>query len=301
MDKTARIIGVPMDLGADRRGVDMGPSAVRYGGLAAGLEAVGWTCTDDGDLVVPRAEERTAAYDGDGAAKYLSAIKTTCEQLRDRVTAARREGTLPLVLGGDHSVAIGTVAGAADRQTGLLWLDAHGDYNTPTSTPSGNVHGMPLAAILGEGPFDDCSWAHTPTVDPANVALVGVRELDAVEQRRLRESEVSVYTMSDIDQRGITSVARAAVDVATDGVEQVHLSLDLDVVDPNEAPGVGTPVRGGLSYRESHAAMEVIDIEARDLVCSVELVEVNPILDQKNRTAELAAELTASALGDTVL
>ena len=299
--ETVRIIGVPMDLGADRRGVDMGPSAVRYGGLADELERIGWTCTDDGDIAVPRAEQRDPSDGGEGSAKYLPAIEATCGRLADRVRAARADGELPVVLGGDHAVAIGTVAGAADRPTGLLWIDAHGDYNTPLTSPSGNVHGMPLAAILGEGPFAEIEWAHAPAVDPANVAIVGLRSLDDQERRALSDSEVSVYTMSDIDRRGITSVTREAVDVATDGVEQVHLSLDLDAVDPTEAPGVGTPVRGGLTYRESHAAMEVIDTEAQELLSSVELVEVNPIIDEHNTTGGLAVELAASALGDTVL
>lgn len=303
MSDSVRIIGAPMDLGADRRGVDMGPSAVRYGGLAAELERVGYRCTDDGDIAVPRAEQRDSAqgYEGDGSAKYLPAIEATCTRLADRVGAARADGVLPVVLGGDHAVAIGTVAGAADRETGILWIDAHGDYNTPHTTPSGNVHGMALAAILGEGPFAELSWAHTPAVDPENVAIVGLRSLNTEERQALSQSDVSVYTMSDIDRRGITSVVREAVAVATDGTEQLHLSLDLDAVDPAEAPGVGTPVRGGLTYRESHAAMEVIDTEARDRLSSVELVEVNPIIDDHNTTGGLAVELAASALGDTVL
>ena len=298
MDRQVSLIGVPMDLGADRRGVDMGPSALRYGGLADQLERLGHTCTDTGNLSVPRPEKRDPeAGDHGTRAKYIDAVQTVCERLADRVAAVRADGKLPLVLGGDHSIGIGTAAGVASDATGLLWFDAHGDFNTPETTPSGNVHGMALAAILGET-FEE--WGRAPGIAAENVALVGLRDLDTGEQRLLEASDASAYTMTDIDERGISAVVREAIEVATAGVDDLYLSLDLDMLDPNEAPGVGTPVRGGVTYREAHTAMELISSEAPPL-CALELVEVNPILDQHNRTAELACELAASALGDRIL
>ena len=304
MDQTVRVLGVPMDLGADRRGVDMGPSAIRYAGLADHLERIGQPCVDGGDIAVPRPEERDPDSDGFGVghAKYVTETREVCEDVATAVSATVEDGEFPLVLGGDHSIAIGTAAGvASERNTGLVWFDAHGDFNTPETTPSGNVHGMSLAAILGTGPFADIAWAHTPRVDPSNVALVGIRDLDPGERELIRDSPVSAYTMADIDERGITDVVEAAVDVATEGVEQVHVSFDMDCLDPDEAPGVGTPVRGGISYREAHAAMELLHSHAGPRLCSFELVEVNPILDQHNRTAELACEIVASAFGQRIL
>jgi arginase len=302
MDQTLSLVGVPMDLGADRRGVDMGPSAIRYGGLADQLERIDRTCHDDGDLPVPRPEEREPeSTELGGPAKYLDDIRVVCERLADRVGAIRADDQVPLVLGGDHSIAIGTAAGLAEeRSTGVLWLDAHGDFNTPATTPSGNVHGMALAALLGAGPFADCDWTAAPGIDAANVALVGLRDLDNGEKQHIRESDVSAYTMTDIDERGISAVVREALEVATADVDQLYLSLDLDALDPAEAPGVGTPVRGGLSYREAHTAMEFVHDAALPL-CALDLVEVNPILDRHNQTAELACELAASALGDRIL
>ena len=302
MDRV-RILGVPMDLGADRRGVDMGPSAIRYGGIATHLEQLGLSCTDAGDVTVPRPEERDPNEHAlGGSAKYLDATRTVCERVADCVEGAREAGAFPLVLGGDHSIAMGTVRGVArDGSTGILWFDAHGDFNTPGTTPSGNVHGMTLAGILGKGPFADADWAHTVDVTESSVALVGLRDLDAGEKRLLRESEATAYTMTDVDERGATAVVRDAIDVATTGVDQLLVSFDLDVLDPTEAPGVGTPVRGGMSYREAHVAMEVLHQETATDLAALELVEVNPILDERNRTAELACELAASALGDTIL
>ncbi|SFS06392.1 arginase [Halomicrobium zhouii] len=303
MTRTVRIVGVPMDLGADRRGVDMGPSAIRYAGLADQLEATGLTCIDDGDVAVPRPEERDpdAAQPTDGQAKYLAETETVTDRVADAVSDAVSDGQLPLVLGGDHSIAIGSVAGAADADDlGILWFDAHGDFNTPQTTPSGNVHGMSLAAILGIGPFEDEPWAVTPEIDPANVALVGLRDLDDEEKRLIRESDVTAYTMSDVDDRGVTDVVDDALSVATEGTDGVHVSLDMDWLDPTEAPGVGTPVRGGVSYREAHVAMEYV-ADVGDQLRSFELVEVNPILDQHNQTAELGCELVASAFGKRIL
>jgi arginase len=306
MERTVRIVGVPMDLGADRRGVDMGPSAIRYAGLADALDALGIACVDDGDLAVPRPEARDPDAGGPGAgdAKFFAETKTVCRRLTDRVGAVIEDGAFPLVLGGDHSIAIGTVGGIArERETGLLWFDAHGDFNTPRTTPSGNVHGMSLAAILGRGVFGETDWAPSPNVAPENVALVGLRDLDPGEREAIRESDVTAYTMTDIDARGVTAVVSEALDVVTAGTDGVHVSLDLDWLDPSEAPGVGTPVRGGVSYREAHAAMELVATRLADpgALRGFELVEVNPILDQHNRTAELAVELLASALGERIL
>ncbi len=303
MDRTVRAIGVPMDLGADRRGVDMGPSAIRYAGLADQLEGMGLPCTDGGDLPVPRPEERDpdAGEPEGGRAKFLDETRAVCRTLADAVAETLADGQFPLVLGGDHSIAVGTAAGlAADRDVGVLWFDAHGDFNTPATTPSGNVHGMALAAILGRGTFAGTDWADAG-VDPENVALVGLRALDAEERTAVRESPVAAYTMTDIDQRGVTAVVEEALDHATDGVDALQVSLDLDWLDPGEAPGVGTPVRGGVSYREAHAALELVHRQADGVRAALEVVEVNPIIDQHNRTAELAVELAASALGKRIL
>jgi arginase len=304
MDRPVRAFGVPMDLGADRRGVDMGPSALRYAGLADELAGIDLTCEDGGDVAVPPPESADSAEDrpAEGHAKYLAATESVCRALADDVAEAVADGHLPLVLGGDHSIAIGTVGGVArDRDVGIVWFDAHGDFNTPVTTPSGNVHGMALAAILGRGTFADSEWANAPGVDPENVALVGARSLDDQERVELRESDVTVYTMTDVDERGLPAVTREAVDIATEGTDGLHVSLDLDFLDPQEAPGVGTPVRGGATYREGHTAMELVSRLAGDRIASLELVEVNPILDEHNRTAELAVELAASVLGKRIL
>jgi len=303
MDRPVRVFGVPMDLGADRRGVDMGPSAIRYAGLADAIEDLGLDCDDGGDVRVP-GPERTDPETGrpaEGRAKYLAATEGVCRDLADDVAGAVSGGFLPLVLGGDHSIAIGTVGGVARHSdVGIVWFDAHGDFNTPTTTPSGNVHGMSLAAILGRGTFAGRAWADAG-VDPGNVAVVGVRDLDDEERTELRESDVTAFTMTDVDERGLPAVTRDAVEVATDGTEGIHVSLDLDFLDPSEAPGVGTPARGGASYREGHTAMEVVSRQVGDDLTSVELVEVNPILDEHNRTAELAVELAASVLGKRIM
>ncbi len=305
--KSVRIIGAPTDYGSDRRGVDMGPSAIRYAGLSGIVEGVGHECSDAGDQLVPRAERRDPDADADlveGSAKYLRETEEVSVRLADEVAGAIDEGRFPLVLGGDHSVAIGTMAGAArDAETGVVWFDAHGDFNTPATTPSGNVHGMPLAAALGRGAFADMAWASSPGVREENVAIVGLRSLDDAERELVRDSDVTAFTMSDVDQRGVTAVTRDAMEVATDGVDDVHVSLDLDWLDPKVAPGVGTPVRGGVTYREAHAAMEIVaEFDARaEVLRSLELVEVNPVLDESNETAALAVELAGSALGKSVL
>jgi len=297
-----RILGAPTDYGADRRGVDMGPSAIRYAGLADRLAGADCDTEDGGDLSVPRVEERDPDADRSlpGRAKYVNEIEDVTGRLADRVASTLDAGVTPLVLGGDHSVAIGSLAGTSrDASVGVLWFDAHGDFNTPTTTPSGNVHGMSLAAALGVGAFADVEWATAPGVDPENVALIGVRDLDPGEREAIRSSPVDAFTMSDVDRRGLSAVLDDAVSTATDGVDGVHVSLDLDWLDPTVAPGVGTPVRGGVTYREAHAAMETV--AARVPLRSLELVEVNPILDRENETAGLSAELAASAFGKRIL
>lgn len=299
------ILGVPTDFGANRRGVDMGPSAIRYGGLYEALDAAGVDWTDDGDLRTPRtaiAGERLASRDGT-TTRHREETAEVCSRLADRISSTVDEGRMPLVLGGDHSVAIGTIAGsAAEDSLGALWFDAHADFNTPETSPSGNIHGMPLASVLGYGSLGGEPWTQAPALDESRVALVGLRDVDDSEQPALEDSDVSVYTMTDIDRRGIGTVVTEAIDVATDGDGEVHVSLDLDWLDPNEAPGVGTPVRGGVSYREAHTAMEyVAELVPASSIRSMEVVEVNPVLDRENETGTLACELIASAVGKTVL
>jgi arginase len=297
-DGRLAIIGAPLDLGADRRGVDMGPSAIRYAGLEARLAELGIECVDCGnvELVVP---EKVA--EGNPRARFLAQIKAACEHVADQVRATRQRGLTPLVLGGDHSVALGTLGGlAADSGPGgVLWLDGHADLNTPANSPSGNVHGMVLGAALGldREAFASDAWP-LPAVDPARTVLLGTRLLDPGEKEAARELGVRVITMSEIDRVGIERAVREALErVAGDGF--VHVSLDLDVVDPEEAPGVGTALRGGLSYREAHLAMELV-AEA-GVMSSLDVVEVNPILDRENQTAALAVELIASAFGARIL
>ncbi|MGB9963354.1 arginase [Halobacterium hubeiense] len=301
MPKTVHVIGAPMDYGSDRRGVDMGPSAIRYADLAAELDAAGVDVVDTGDLLVPRAEERDPS---DERAKFLEEIEDVTARLSEEVADTLADGGFPLVLGGDHAVAIGSLVGSArDADVGALWLDAHGDFNTPATSPSGNVHGMPLAAALGRGEFADAEWANAAGLREENVALVGLRNLDPSEREAIRDSEMTAFTMRDIDERGVTGVVDEALDIVTAGTDGVHVSLDVDWLDPDEAPGVGTPVRGGATYREAHAALEAIaqrDAE-EDCLRSMEVVEVNPILDESNRTADIAAELAASALGKRIL
>jgi arginase len=292
------VIGAGLDLGAGRRGVDMGPSAIRYAGLEARIEGLGRRCDDWGNVETAVAE---ASAVGDERVRFLSQIKETCGRVARLVSKAVNDGFVPVVLGGDHSVALGTLGGLASGADagGALWLDAHADLNRPETTPSGNVHGMPLAAALGlAGPAFESADYRLPAVDPARVALVGIRSLDPAEREVLTELDMLVYTMSDVDRIGVAPVLRESLaKVAGDGF--VHLSLDMDVLDPEVAPGVGTPVRGGLSYREAHLAMELV--AESGLVGSLEVVEVNPILDRENETAGLAVELVASALGARIL
>jgi arginase len=292
------VIGAGLDLGAGRRGVDMGPSAIRYAGLDDRIAELGRQCEDRGDVETAVAE---ATPLGDERVRYLREIKAACGRIAGLVSQASEEGYLPLVLGGDHSVALGTLGGLARAQGpgGVLWLDAHGDLNRPETSPTGNVHGMPLAAALGlAGPEFQSDAYPLPAVDSRRVALVGVRSLDPGERELLAELDARVFTMSELDRVGVEAALREALEhVAGEGF--VHVSLDMDVVDPEVAPGVGTPVRGGLSYREAHLAMELV--AESGLAGSLEVVEVNPILDRENQTAKLAVELVASALGASIL
>jgi arginase len=292
------VIGAPLDLGAGRRGVDMGPSAIRYAGLDARIQSLGCACEDWGNVEAPVAE---ATDMGEESARFLAQILETCERVAGLVTSAVTDRYLPLVLGGDHSVAIGTLGGLAQAhgRGGVLWIDAHGDLNTPETSPSGNVHGMALAAALGLGGdrFASDAWP-LPSVELARVALFGVRSLDEAERALLRERGARVFTMSDVDRMGVEPSMREAL-AHVEGPGFVHVSLDMDVVDPDVAPGVGTPVRGGLSYREAHLALELV--AESGLVGSLEVTEVNPILDRENETGRLAVELVASALGARIL
>jgi len=294
------VIGGTLDLGAGRRGVDMGPSAIRYAGLDQLLaEKLGVTVTDTGNVISPVVE--TAAI-GDEHARYLEQILDLCDRLAQRVEEVVGRGAMPLVLGGDHSVALGSLVGMAKARGGpggVVWVDAHGDVNTPQTSPTGNVHGMVLAAALGLAgdEFAREGWP-LPAVDPGKVAFIGVRSLDGGERKLLQRIDAKVFTMSDVDRMGIEPCTREALAHAAGG-SFLHLSLDLDVVDPEYAPGVGTPVRGGLSYREAHLAMEVVAESGS--IDSMDVVEVNPILDRENATGQLAVELVASALGARIL
>jgi arginase len=297
------IIGAPMDLGAGRRGVDMGPSALRVAGLNEKIATLGYEIEDLGNIVVDQPESLPV---GPENARYLPQIAHTCARLAGMVEQAADKGRVPLVLGGDHSVAMGTVAGmsAHFRKTGekigLIWIDAHADMNTPQSSPSGNVHGMPLACIVGLGPPELTGLGgFVPIVEPRNVAIIGLRSVDEIERLNVRGAGVHPFTMRDIDERGLRSVMREAIERATRGTAGFHLSFDMDAVDPVEAPGVGTPVRGGMTYREAHLAMETVCDSGR--MTSIEVVEVNPVIDEVNRTALLAVELIMSAMGKRIL
>jgi arginase len=297
------LIGVPLDLGAGRRGVDMGPSALRVAGAQAKVEALGYDVDDRGDLPVKIQETQVP---GDPRLKYLREILEVCGLLRDRVGEAAAAGSLPVVLGGDHSVAMGTIAGMSrqlrrqQQKLGLVWFDAHADANTPETSPSGNIHGMPLAVALGYGEASLVNLAgFAPMVDASRAALVGLRDVDPAERGTVKASGVGAFTMRDIDERGMRAVMEQAIQRATSGTAGVHVSFDLDGIDPDLAPGVGTPSPGGISYREAHLAMEMLADTGK--VLSAELVEVNPILDQQNGTARLGVELLCSLLGKKIL
>jgi arginase len=297
------VLGVPMDLGSGRRGVDMGPSAIRIAGVAERLRELGHKVVDEGDVVIKNMEELKV---GNERARYLTEIARASSIIARKVERIMGLGHFPLLLGGDHSIAVGSVSGIAafarqqGKKAGVLWVDAHGDINTPETSPTGNIHGMPLAALLGYGAAELTETGGVfPKVDPANVALVAIRSLDTGEKKRLKETGVQVHTMADIDRHGVHRVMKKALTRVTDGTDYVHVSFDLDAVDPTVAPGVGTPVKGGLDYREAHLIMEVISDAG--VMTSLEMVEVNPILDQGNTSAAFAVELVQSAFGKKIL
>ena len=301
--RPVHIVGVPLDLGGNRRGVDMGPSAFRIAGLGERLTALSLTIVDEGDLVAPIPETKN---EGDPSKKYIRDIARVCERLYKTSLGVFEKGGLPLVLGGDHSLAAGSVAAAADfvrhdrRKLGLIWVDAHGDMNTPATSASGNVHGMPLASLLGPEPAElSRIGGFSPKAAPAQTVLIGIRNLDPREKDLIRDAGVRVFTMKDIDRNGIAAVMEQAIAIASSGTAGIHVSFDLDVCDPAIAPGVGTPVKGGLDYREAHMVMEMVADSG--LLMSLDLVEVNPVLDDRNMTALLGAELASSALGQKIL
>jgi arginase len=297
------IVGVPMDLGVDRRGVDMGPSALRYADLNERLQALGHDVHDMGDLDVIIPETR---HFGDPKAKYLKEIADACTQLANLVLQIRQEGRTPLVLGGDHSIAVGTVSGVSEsfrrsgKKIGLIWFDAHADFNTPDISPSGNVHGMPMAAIMGYGPVELTHiFGFSPKILPEHAVQIGIREVDPQERELVKKSGIRVFTMKEIDRRGIGAVMDEAVSIVSRNTDGFAVTLDADFLDPYESPGVATPVRGGADYREAHLAMEMI-ADTKKMV-SFEITEINPILDVHNKTAHFGMELILSAFGKQIL
>ena len=292
-----------MDLGAGRRGVDMGPSAIRIAGVGDSLRRLGYEVLDDGDVGVPAPETREP---GDTSARYLEPIYHVCNRLRLRVRRALDQGDVPLVLGGDHSIAIGTVSGVAEhfrekeQKVGLIWVDAHGDMNTPSSSPSGNIHGMPLATVLGMGhPKLVEMGGFSPKVDKENVVLIGIRDIDDNERKIIRDSGIRAYTMRDVDERGIGPIMAEAIELASTGTAGFHLSFDLDSMDPQFVPGTGTPVKGGLDWREANLLMEMASDSGR--MCSLEVTELNPILDVRNQSGQVAVDVITSAFGKRIL
>ncbi len=297
------MIGIPLDLGASRRGVDMGPSAMRIAGISEMLQRIGHEVVDEGDITVVAPEVQEIE---DPKLKYLPEITKSISRLADAVTLTLEHGNFPLVLGGDHSIAIGTIGGVVrylrpkSQTLGVIWIDAHADMNTHKTSPSGNIHGMSFAAVLGNGAAELVNVGGSfAKIEAKNSVLVGARNLDTEEQHHVRDSGISVFTMEDIDRRGICEVMSEAIEIATRDTDCLHVSLDMDALDPQVAPGVGTPVRGGLTYREAHTSMEMV--AASNKLCALEVVEVNPILDLKNTTAEVAAEMVESAFGKRIL
>lgn len=301
MKKHMTIIGAPMDLGQSRRGVDMGPSAIRYAGVVERLELLDYEIQDKGDIQIGRPGKEEEASAGNNL-KYLQAVSKASHKLAEAVDEVVKKGSFPLVFGGDHSIAIGTLAGISKhyQNLGVIWYDAHGDLNTGETSPSGNIHGMPLAVSLGIGHPDLTTIVgYTEKVKPENIVIIGARSLDEGEKVLIREKGIKVYTMHEIDRLGMTKVMESAIAYLKGKTDGVHLSLDLDGLDPSDAPGVGTPVLGGISYRESHLAMEIL--EESKIITSAEFVEVNPILDEKNKTAEVAVALMGSLFGEKLL
>jgi arginase len=301
--KPVHLIGAPLDLGGGRRGVDMGPSALRIAGIGEQIAALGRDTIDQGNVAAPI---RELAREGDARKKYIDEIAAVCRRVHAITRASLDAGALPVVIGGDHSVAAGSVAASADavrawtgKPLGMIWVDAHGDMNTPDTSQSGNVHGMPLAALLGQAPEELSSIGTSPSLRPEHTVLVGIRNLDDREKDQIRAAGVHVFTMKDVDRDGIARVAERALALASAGTGGLHVSFDLDVCDPSVAPGVGTPVRGGLDYREAHMLMELVADSQR--LVALDLVEVNPTLDVRNTTAEFAVELALSALGKRII
>jgi len=301
--KPVHLIGAPLDLGGGRRGVDMGPSALRIAGIGEQIAALGRDTIDQGNVAAPI---RELAREGDARKKYIDEIAAVCRRVHAITRASLDAGALPVVIGGDHSVAAGSVAASADavrawtgKPLGMIWVDAHGDMNTPDTSQSGNVHGMPLAALLGQAPEELSSIGTSPSLRPEHTVLVGIRNLDDREKDQIRAAGVHVFTMKDVDRDGIARVAERALALASTGTGGLHVSFDLDVCDPSVAPGVGTPVRGGLDYREAHMLMELVADSQR--LVALDLVEVNPTLDVRNTTAEFAVELALSALGKRII
>lgn len=303
LQKVVRLVGVPMDLGAGRRGVDMGPSAIRIAGVAPGLRHLGFTVEDDGDVGVPAPETRDP---GSPNARYLEPIYHVCNRLRLRVRRSLEQGEIPIVLGGDHSIAIGTVSGVSEfyrnrgQKVGLIWVDAHGDMNTPESSPTGNIHGMPLATLCGMGhPRLVRMGDFWPKVERKNVCLIGIRDIDEVERKIVKESGIHAYTMRDVDERGMRAIMQECIGFATDGTAGFHVSFDLDGMDPRDVPGTGTPVKGGISWREANLLMEMVSDTGK--MTSLEVTELNPILDVKNQSGEVAVDVILSAFGKRIL
>lgn len=294
--QTIRIVGVPMDLGQSRRGVDMGPSAVRYANIKSRLERLGHTVHDEGNVVVPNPEEQVA----EGTGRRRRAVTAVCTNIYDAARPWISNGDFPIFLGGDHSISIGSVAAAAEAGSiGLIWIDAHSDFNTPETSPSGNIHGMPVSILTGDGPEELVNVGFEGAkLQPAQIVQIGIRNLDDAERDRLVDRGVNVFTMRHVDELGMAVVARQALD-RLHHYARIHVSLDLDSLDPSQAPGVGTPVPGGLTYREAHLLMEILGDSGQ--VTSLDVVEINPILDNMNMTSELAVELVCSLLGKRIL
>jgi len=303
LQKVVRLVGVPMDLGAGRRGVDMGPSAIRIAGVAPGLRHLGFAVEDDGDVGVPAPETRDP---GSPNARYLEPIYHVCNRLRLRVRRSLEQGEIPIVLGGDHSIAIGTVSGVSEfhrnrgQKVGLIWVDAHGDMNTPDSSPSGNIHGMPLATLCGMGhPRLVQMGDFWPKVERKNVCLIGIRDIDEVERKIVKASGIHAYTMRDVDERGMRAIMQECIGFVNDGTAGFHVSFDLDGMDPRDVPGTGTPVKGGISWREANLLMEMVSDTGK--MTSLEVTELNPILDVKNQSGEVAVDVILSAFGKRIL
>lgn len=299
-DKQVRIFGVPMDLGQNRRGVDMGPSAVRYAQLGEKLQALGFVTHDEGNITVSQAEETPEDYtDKQINAHFLPQVAKVCQKTYESIVECWGENEFGLFIGGDHSISIGTITAVAQRKNvGVLWVDAHTDMNTPETSPSGNIHGMSMAVLLGDGAQTLLDVGGHTVLQPEQIAMIGVRDVDTTEAVRVRESGITVHTMREVDEKGIVSVAKQILEQFADR-DHIHVSFDLDSCDPRYAPGVGTPVMGGLSYREAHLLMELLADSGK--VCSMDVVEVNPILDNRNRTAEIAVEMILSILGKNIL